>query len=78
MGKYKAGDKAFILESNRIIREVTVVRASGGLYLIRFSDGGGIQVKEHRLFPTKEDAEKSIPGRKEEPGKRRSPYDYPH
>lgn len=46
----------------------------GGIYLIKLEDGGGIKVKEHRLFKTKEDAEASIP--KEKSKKTRSPYDY--
>ena len=47
---------------------------AGGMYLIKFEDGGGIKAKEHRLFKTKEDAEASIP--KEKSKKTRSPYDY--
>lgn len=40
---------------------MTIVRCSGGMYLICFPDtGGGIQVKEHRLFVTRELAEESI------------------
>ena len=74
MARLKAGDVAFLVESNRIIREVKVVNCSGGMYLIRFSNGGGIRVKEHRLFATEEDAKKCIPGY-EEP-KRKSPYEY--
>ena len=59
--KYVPGDKAFIVESNRFIKEVKVLSIAGGLYLIQFLDtGGGIKVKEHRLFLTKEDAEQSI------------------
>lgn len=42
MAKFKAGDKAFIVESNRCVREVKIVRISGGMYLIRFEGGGGI------------------------------------
>lgn len=61
MAKLKAGDIAYIVESNRIIREVEVKNCSAGMYLIRFIDsGGGIKVKEHRLFATKEEAEASI------------------
>ena len=71
---FKAGEKAFIVESNRFIREVTVKSCAGGMYLIKFEDGGGIKAKEHRLFKTKEDAEASIP--KEKSKKTRSPYDY--
>ena len=37
--------------------------------------GGGIKLKEHRLFATKEDAEKNITKPSNKP-LRRSPYDY--
>lgn len=37
----KPGDTAFIIEQNRLIREVEIIRYSGGLYLIRFKDSGG-------------------------------------
>lgn len=73
----KSGDMAYIVESNRIIREVVIVRCSGGMYLIRFNDtGGGIQVKKHRLFKTQEAAEQNIGIRKPEEKGNRSPYDY--
>ena len=38
MAKFKPGDHAFILESNRIVREVTVVRCNAGMYLLRFNN----------------------------------------
>lgn len=72
----KVGDIAYLVESNRIVREVEIRRCSGGMFLVRFTDtGGGIQIKAHRLFPTREDAEKSI----EKPVVRKvqsNPYDY--
>ena len=46
-----------------------------GMYLFRFQNGGGIQLKEHRLFETEEDAKASIPY-KPEPKRSRTPYDY--
>lgn len=62
MARFKIGDSAFILESNRIVREVTIIKCTGGMYLIKFVDtGGGIQVKEHRLYAAREDAEAAIP-----------------
>ena len=46
------------------------------MYLVRFKDnGGGIRLKEHRLFATQEDAEASMP-KKEKKTVIRSPYDY--
>lgn len=74
--RFKVGDTVFIVESNRFIREAEVRTCSGGLYLVKFKDnGGGIKLKEHRLFPTKEEAEASIPKKVTKPV-RRSPYDF--
>ena len=74
--KFKAGDKAYIVESNRIIREVQVRSCGGGMYTVKFTDSeGGIRVKEHRLFATREDAEKSLPGY-EPKSQKRNQYDY--
>ena len=77
---FKPGDKAYIVENNRVVRECTIARASGNLFVIRFVDGGGIQVKRHRLFTSQEEAENSVPGVKKEKKSTgyRSPYDYMH
>ena len=40
-GKFKVGDRAFIVESNRFIREVEVRSCAGGMYLVRFLDSVG-------------------------------------
>ena len=46
------------------------------MFLVRFTDtGGGIQVKAHRLFATREEAEKSIEKASETNKVRRNPYD---
>ncbi|MDO5390218.1 MAG: hypothetical protein Q4F24_03880 [Eubacteriales bacterium] len=78
--EYDVGDEAYIIESNRIIRKCTIVRKSGDLYIIRFENGGGIQVKRHRLFMSSEEAEKKIGlqmnKRTDQRGGFRSPYDY--
>lgn len=81
MAAFKAGDKAYIVENNRIVRQCTVIRVSAGMYLIRFENGGGIQIKGHRLFASQEDAENSVPRIKKSVEKKsgyRSPYDYMH
>ena len=36
---FKPGDKAYIVENNRIVRQCTVVRVSAGMHLIRFENG---------------------------------------
>lgn len=77
MAKYKAGDTAYIVESNRLVREVKIVNFSAGFYLIRFADnGGGIKVRENRLYATKEEAEATIKIPEEPKPKRKTPYDY--
>lgn len=60
--KYSVNDTAFLIESNRIIREVRIVKYAGGLYTIQFiNGGGGITVRESRLFATKVEAETALP-----------------
>lgn len=74
--KYNPGDTAFIIESSRFIREVRIVKFSGGLYTIRFTDSnGGIKVRENRLYPTKGEAEATIPQTESKP-KYKSPWDW--
>ena len=57
----KVGDTAYIVESNRYVREVEIRRCS--------------QVKAHRLFATREEAEKSIEKAPETKKVRGNPYD---
>lgn len=61
MGKFKAGSKAFVVESSIFVKEVYVVKSSGGFCLIRYANGdGGYRVRESRLFATEEEAKASI------------------
>ena len=60
--RYNPGDAYYIIESNRIIREVKVLKITGGFATLRFMDSdGGTKLRESRLFPTKKDAETSLP-----------------
>lgn len=62
INKFHPGDTAFLIESNRIIREVKVLKFSGGFYTIRYIESPtGIKVKGHRLFAVMEEAEASMP-----------------
>ena len=77
--KLEVGDKAYIVESNRIVREGFILKRSRDFYTVRFAENasGGIQLRASRLFVSGEDAESSIP--KKLVQKRtgfRSPYDY--
>ena len=74
---FKEGMSAFIVESNRFIREVVIVKRRGNLYIIKFVDNnGGIQVRGSRLFSTRNEAEKSIPNTRESNKRYLSPYQY--
>ena len=49
--KYSPGDKAFIVESNYLVREVDILKTADGLVTVRFAEGkGGMRVRESRLF----------------------------
>ena len=50
MAKFNVGDTVYLVVSNRMIREVLIVKYSGGFYTIRFNDSGA----------SKEEAENAI------------------
>ena len=59
--EYKPGDTAYLIESNRFVREGCVVRkCGGGMYIFGFPEGGGIRVSGSRIYPTLEAAKKAI------------------
>lgn len=61
MSKFKAGNKAFIVESSIFVKEVHVIKSSGGFCLIKYTKGDGdYRVRESRLFATEEEAKASI------------------
>lgn len=75
---FEIGSTAYIVESNRIVREVIIVKRNGNFYIIRFGTRGGIQVRSNRLFARYEDADSSIHRKTEKRTGYRSPYDYIH
>ena len=36
MAKFNVGDTVYLVESNRMVREVLIVKYAGGFYTIRF------------------------------------------
>ena len=56
----KQGDFVYFIENNIAIKQVQVVRQSGGLVTIKFSNGGAIKVHRSRLYELKEDAEQKL------------------
>lgn len=54
---YKVGDIAYMVESNRYIREGKITHISGDLITFKFLDCmGATKIKVHRLFPLEEAA----------------------
>ena len=44
--KYKTGDTAYIVANRIFVKEVTIIKYSGGLYTLRLSDtGGGLKLR---------------------------------
>ncbi len=76
--KFEIGSTAYIVESNRIVREVKIVKRNGNFYIVRFGTSGGIQVRGNRLFETAEAAESFIVKQKEQKKGYNSPYGYLH
>ena len=73
---FEIGSTAYIVENNRIIREMTIIKRYGDFYIIRFATRGGIQVRSNRLFASYEDADSSILKKTEKRTGYRSLYDY--
>ena len=57
-GVYKLNDIAYMIESNRYIREGKIIHISGDLITFKFLDcmGAATKIKAHRLYPTEEAA----------------------
>lgn len=61
MEKISKGQHAFFIRSGVQILEVQVLNVANGFCTIRFLDtGGGIRVRESKLFATKEEAEENV------------------
>ena len=46
----KAGDTAYLVESNRFVHEVEILRCNGELYIVCFKDNGvGLYFKAYHL-----------------------------
>lgn len=78
--KFEKNDTAFLIESNRFIREVKIIKYDAELYLVRFVDStGGIKVRENRLYASEEEAKAMLPKPKESKVKstsrHRTPWD---
>lgn len=60
--KYTTNQNVFIISNNSYVMEMKIIRISGDFYTLRSVENSesGIRLKKHRLFPTKEEAEKTM------------------
>ena len=60
---FKVGEKAYIVENHSYVTPVDILRSYGDFYTVAVG-GTGINLRASRLFKTREDAERTLPGRK--------------
>ena len=51
---------AYIIESNRFITKVEVIKETKQFTTIRFENGGGIRLSSKRLYKTEEEAKRVL------------------
>ena len=74
---YRIGDSVYIIQNNRQVIEVKIIKKNTDFYVVQLPGStGGIQLREGRLFRTKEEAEEQLPEHYRPKKKFRSPYDY--
>ena len=72
---FHQGDKAYIIDNSRFLHEVTVIRTTLDLCIIRYSDTGTvIRIRKSRLFETEKEATDRLPP--DARPKKRSHWDY--
>ena len=58
--KFSVGQHVFIISNNSYVMEMIIMNIAGDFYTLRSADnyGSGTRLKKHRLFATREEAEK--------------------
>ena len=57
---FEPGDKAFMVANHLRVREVTVVRQEGDMYLVKLGGSGAIMIRHTRLYATEAEAKKDV------------------
>ena len=58
--KFKLHQIVYMIAAGKQIKEMVVMKYAGGFYTVRYRDtGGGLRVRESRLYATKAEAEKA-------------------
>ena len=55
MNKFKLGDVVYLKESGSNYSKVRIIKVSSSMYTVKFENGGGIRVRENRLFKSIDD-----------------------
>ena len=60
--RFKKGDTGYLIESQRRIRKIEIIGASGGFYTVKFCDSGSsaIRIREGRLYGTEDEAFRAL------------------
>ena len=60
--EFNVGDEVYIIENNRNVRKVTIIKTSRDFCTVRFNDtAGAITLRVSRLYGTRNKAERSLP-----------------
>lgn len=61
MAKYNIGQKVYIVENARFVKEVIITQYLSGFYTIKYPNGkGAFRVRESRLFATELEAKHTL------------------
>lgn len=59
--RFNVGDRVFIISNGVRVDELTVISVSGTFYTLRYiATGGGTRLSAHRLFATRDEAEREL------------------
>ncbi len=59
--KYTVGQHVFIISNNSYVMEMVILRITGEFFTLRsVNQGSGTRLKKHRIFATKEEAQKIL------------------
>lgn len=69
----RRGDTCYIIVNNMSVMAATVLNINGNLYTLKLESGAGTCVPKHRIYETKEEADKYISAKRK---KQQNPYNY--
>ena len=71
--KFSIGQHVFIISNNSYVMEMVILRITGEFYTLRsVNQGSGTRLKKHRLYATKEEAQKIL----DEENKKRNQHNF--